>query len=105
MRSLKNYYDYFMDLAKQYNNFADDFSKHHIVDKNSNKASRECFYNHIDFLRPRMKLLDLACGDGTDLIYYKKLGADIYGLDASDELIKIAETKSELESVSLKVGL
>ena len=103
MRSLKKCYDYFMDLAKQYNNFADDFSKHHIVDKNSNKASRECFYNHIDFLRPRMKLLDLACGDGTDLIYYKKLGADIYGVDASEKLFSVARNK--LPDANLKIGL
>lgn len=33
----------------------------------------------------------------------KKLGADIYGLDASEKLIKIAETK--LSGAKLKVGL
>jgi ubiquinone/menaquinone biosynthesis C-methylase UbiE len=92
-----------MDLAKQYNNFADDFSKNHDLGENSNNLNREVFYSHLDFVKPGMKLLDLACGDGTDLVYYKKLGADIYGLDASDELIKIAETK--LEGVNLKVGL
>ena len=92
-----------MDLAKQYNNFADDFSKNHDLGENSNNLNREVFYSHLDFVKPGMKLLDLACGDGTDLVYYKKLGADIYGLDASDELIKIAETK--LADVDLKVGL
>lgn len=91
-----------MDLAKQYNNFADDFSEHHVADKNSNKISREYFYNHIDFLKPGMKLLDLACGDGTDLIYYKKLGADIYGIDASEKLLGIA--KNKLPSANLKIG-
>lgn len=91
-----------MDLAKQYNNLADDFSKHHIVDKNSNKVSRERFYKHIDFLKPGMKLLDLACGDGTDLIYYKKLGADIYGIDASEELLGIA--KNKLPNANLKIS-
>ena len=92
-----------MDLAKQYNNFADDFSKNHDLGENSNNLNREVFYSHLDFVKPGMKLLDLACGDGTDLVYYKKLGADIYGLDASDELIKIAETK--LNGANLKVAL
>ena len=92
-----------MDLSKQYNNFADDFSKNQDLGENSNNLNREVFYSHLDFVKPGMKLLDLACGDGTDLVYYKKLGADIYGLDASEELIKIAKTK--LEGVDLKVGL
>ena len=35
--------------------------------------------------------------------YYKKLGANIYGLDTSEELLKIAEKK--LSEVKLKVGL
>lgn len=94
-----------MDLSKQYNNFADDFSKNHDLGENSDNLNREVFYSHLDFVKPGMKLLDLACGDGTDLVYYKKLGAEIYGLDASDELIKIAKTKLELEGVNLKVGL
>lgn len=92
-----------MDLAKQYNNFADDFSKNQDLGENSNRLNREVFYSHLDFVKPGMKLLDLACGDGTDLVYYKKLGADIYGLDASEELLKIAETR--LPDSKLKVGL
>ena len=50
-----------------------------------------------------MKLLDLACGDGFDLEYCKELGSDIYGLDASEEMIKIA--KERLPNIELKVGL
>ena len=92
-----------MDLAKQYNNFADDFSENQDIGVKSNKFSREIFYSHIDFLKPGMKLLDLACGDGLDLVHYKKLGADIYGLDASKELIKIA--KERLPDAELKIGL
>ena len=92
-----------MDLAKQYNNFADDFSKNQDLGENSNRLNREVFYSHLDFIKNGMILLDLACGDGTDLVYYKKLGADVYGLDASEELLKIAEKK--LPEAKLKVGL
>ena len=92
-----------MDLAKQYNSFADDFSKNQDSGENSNRFNREIFYSHLDFLKPGVKLIDLGCGDGTDLVYYKKLGANIYGLDTSEELLKIAEKK--LSEVKLKVGL
>lgn len=94
-----------MDLARQYNAIADDFSKNHNYDseKRSNKVSREIFYNQLDFIKPKMKLLDLACGDGTDLLHYKELGADVCGLDASSELIKTARKK--LPDTHLNVSL
>jgi len=83
-----------MDLSKQYNEFANKFSDVHDKGENSNRDNREIFYKHIDFLVPGMKLLDLACGDGLDLVYYKTLGANIFGLDASEELVKIARNKN-----------
>jgi ubiquinone/menaquinone biosynthesis C-methylase UbiE len=93
-----------MDLSKQYNNFAEDFSNNLDRDgANSNRQSREAFYSHIDFLKPGMKLLDLACGDGFDFVFYKKFGVDIYGLDASEELLKMAEKR--MIAVELKSGL
>ncbi len=92
-----------MELSKQYNDFADDFSKNQNLEENGNRFNREIFYGHIDFIKPGIKLLDLACGDGTDLVYYKKLGAEIYGLDASEELIEIA--KDKLSGEKLEVGL
>lgn len=92
-----------MNLAKQYNNFADDFSKNHSVGENSNNSNREIFYSHIDFVKPGMKLLDLGCGDGIDLNHYEELGADVYGLDASEELIEIA--KKRLPKGKLVVAL
>jgi ubiquinone/menaquinone biosynthesis C-methylase UbiE len=92
-----------MDLAKQYNSVADDFSKNHHSEKNGNVINRKIFYSQINFIKPGMKVLDLACGDGVDLLYYKELGAEIYGLDASSELIKIARKK--LAGAHLNVSL
>lgn len=92
-----------MSLSKQYNEFATKFSDIHDVGENSNRENRKVFYNQLDFIKPGVKLLDLACGDGFDLVYYKKLGADVYGLDASEELIKIA--KERLPEEDLRVGL
>jgi len=92
-----------MDLAKQYDNFAKKFSDVQDVGENSNRYNRKVFYDHLDFIKPEMKLLDLGCGDGTDLVYYKKLGTDIYGVDASQELLIIA--KKKLPDANLKIGL
>ncbi len=92
-----------MDLSKQYNNFAQKFSDIHDEGKNSNRDNRKIFYEHLDFVKPGMKLLDLACGDGFDLEYYKKLGAEIFGLDASEDLVKIANQKNP--GADIRVGL
>ena len=62
-----------MDLSKQYNNFAQRFSEVHDVGENSNRDNRKVFYSKLDFIKPGMKLLDLACGDGLDLVYYLKI--------------------------------
>ncbi len=91
-----------MDLSKQYNEFAKQFSDVHDVGENSNRDNRKAFYDVIDFVKPGMKLLDLACGDGLDLLYYKGLGAEIYGLDASEELLAIA--KRRLPDADIRAG-
>ena len=91
-----------MTLSKQYNAIAEDFSKLHDIGENSNRFNRKIFYEHIDFIKPGMKVLDLGCGDGIDLIYYQKLGADIYGVDASEGLITIA--KEKLPNANIQVG-
>ena len=87
-----------MDLSKQYNEFSKKFSDVHDVGENSNRDNRKVFYDHLEFIKPGIKLLDLGCGDGTDLVYYKKLGTDIYGVDASQELLNIAKKKLPVKS-------
>lgn len=90
-----------MDLSKQYNKFAKKFSDVHDVGNNSNRDNRKIFYSHLTFLKPGMKLLDLGCGDGIDLVYYKKLGVEIHGLDASKELLQIAKERLSGEDIRL----
>ncbi len=91
-----------MNLSKQYNNFAKSFSAVHDIGENSNRDNRLDFYSHVAFIKPGMKLLDLACGDGLDLIHYKNLGAEVYGVDSSEELIDIA--KKRLPNNDIRVG-
>ena len=101
-RAIYLIYNLNMDLSKQYNDFAKKFSDVHDQGENSNRDNRKVFYEHIDFLKPGMKLLDVACGDGLDLTYYKTLGAEISGIDASEELIAIAKEKNP--GADIRVG-
>lgn len=88
-----------MDLSKQYNEFAKKFSNVHDIGENSNRDNRKIFYDQLNFIKPGMKLLDLGCGDGLDLFHYKKLGAEIYGVDASEELLEIAKKRLPNENI------
>jgi SAM-dependent methyltransferase len=51
------------------------------------------------------KILDLGCGSGRHLIYYSKLGFDIYGLDSSPKALEISREwlKSEGKNCDLKL--
>lgn len=75
-------------LKKQYDEFSEEFSE---LCYRLNKESRDVFYNILGKNIKNKKLLDLACGDGRDLQYYSNLGAVIYGLDSSSDLVKVAK--------------
>ncbi|MDB4940336.1 MAG: Methylase involved in ubiquinone/menaquinone biosynthesis [Candidatus Doudnabacteria bacterium] len=92
-----------MELSTQYNNFAKKFSEVHDTGENSNNLNRKLFYSYLDFVKPGMKLLDVACGDGLDLLYYKELGAAVYGIDASKEMVALAQ--SRMPDADIRTGL
>ncbi len=88
-----------MSIDKQYNSFAKDFSD----SVSSPLISRNVFYKILDEDLRGKSLLDVACGDGTDLIFYKEKGAIVSGIDASEELVGIA--KSKLSDSDIRVAL
>ncbi len=75
-------------LKKQYDEFSEEFSD---LCYEQNGGSRELFYKILGKDLKNKKLLDLACGDGKDLLHYSKLGAEVYGIDMSHELVKKAK--------------
>lgn len=89
-----------MDLSKQYDNFAEDFS---VNQKVQNQINREEMYKMIGENISNKKVLDLACGDGIDAEYYRSLGASVVGIDSSEKLIEIA--KEKYPEVSFTCGL
>lgn len=70
-----------------YNEFAQTYKEQTEL---SEKETRE----HTRSLLPNLKgmvLLDVGCGSGQDVPYYVSQGADAYGIDISEEEIKIAK--------------
>ncbi len=88
-----------MSNDKQYNEFAEDFSE----SVSSPLISRNEFYKILGKDISNKTLLDVACGDGVDLVYYQKLGVVVSGIDAAEGLVSIA--KSKLPDADIRVGL
>jgi len=78
------------DIRKQYDNYAQDFS---LYQEEKNQINRTLMYQFVGKYLSGKKVLDLACGDGIDAEYYRGIGADVIGIDASAKLIEIAKIK------------
>jgi ubiquinone/menaquinone biosynthesis C-methylase UbiE len=78
-----------MSLDKQYDKIATNFSESVSL----SLISRNTFYKILGTKIKRKKLLDIGCGEGTDLLYYKNLGAQVSGVDASKDMIALAQSK------------
>lgn len=86
--------------AKQYNAFAQKYSEV-VVDNNQDSIS--AYFRHLDIPLEGKTVLDLGCGDGWDLSQIKLKKAAIFGIDASEEMVKLAQQKNP--EGMIKVGL
>jgi ubiquinone/menaquinone biosynthesis C-methylase UbiE len=82
-----------MNLTKQYNGFAKDYSR---IIKDKSRHSRRIFYKHLNFPLVGRKILDAGCGDGTDLLYFTKHKAKVFGIDSSEAMIDLAGQNAPL---------
>lgn len=80
-----------MSDSKQYDSFAKKYSEIFIE---NNLDSIAAYLRNFDFSLEGKKVLDLGCGDGFDLTQMKLRGAEIYGIDSSEEMVKIATGKN-----------
>lgn len=85
--------------ATQYDAFATTFSEV-VVD--NNKDSNAAYFNFFDTSLTGKFVLDLGCGNGYDLTQLKLRGAVIFGIDASEEMVRIAEQNNP--DGTIKVG-
>lgn len=85
--------------SKQYNGFANKYSE---VFVDNNRDSISAYFRHFEIPLQGKHVLDLGCGDGYDLAQMRKKGAIIYGIDSSEEMVKLAQ-KNNPEG-TLKMG-
>lgn len=77
--------------AKQYDAFAKKYSE---VFVENNQDSITAYFRHLDIPLEGKTVLDLGCGDGYDLSQIKLKKAAIFGIDASEEMVKLAQQKN-----------
>src|SRR4051812_44332726 len=77
--------------VKQYNPFAKTYSE---VFVENNRNSITAYFSHLNIPLKGKNVLDLGCGDGYDLSQIKLKEASIFGIDSSEEMIKLAQQKN-----------
>lgn len=88
------------EIKKQYNNFSNTYSDN----INYDEASNSLFYDQIDFNLKDKKVLDIGCGDGSDLKKISEKGAIIYGVEPSEEFVKHAKQLNPSAIIKEGVG-
>lgn len=81
----------FSNIMKQYNKFAEKFkvlNEHFLTLYPKIRYSLYDLVNHSKL--EGMKILDLGCGYGKDLAYFRDKGAEVYGIDLSKEMLALA---------------
>lgn len=87
------------EIKKQYNDFSNTYSEN----INYDEASNTLFYNQLPVDLVDKKVLDVGCGDGSDLKKISEKGAIIYGVEPSEEFVKYA--KQTNPSAIIKEGV
>ena len=79
-------------VIKQYGESAEAYMKaqKEFYAKCTNE-SRNIFYAQVNFSLKNKRLLDVGCGFGKDLLYFRKKGALVYGIDVSKKMIGLAK--------------
>lgn len=76
----------FDTLARQYDEL--------WTDSAVGRYQREAVWRCIEpFLSPGQRMLDLGCGSGADASHFQGMGIAVKGIDASPEMVRIAQSK------------
>lgn len=85
----------FETVAEAYNRNADKYDE--FIENNPNlMRMRHKVYEHVTALLPEgSRILDLACGTGTDAFWFAQHGYTVHGVDISDGMLNRAKEKAK----------
>lgn len=85
----------FETVAEAYNRNADKYDE--FIENNPNLSRmRQKVYAHVTTLLSKdSRILDLACGTGTDALWFAQHGYTVHGIDISDGMLQRAEEKAK----------
>ncbi len=78
-----------------YDNFAQTYADAFL---SQNQKSITRYLAQFDFDLKAKKLLDLGCGEGYDLNQFGQMGAHLYGIDLSTQMINLAKKNVQFEA-------
>ena len=75
-----------------------------FIDNTLNVDMSEFYNKFLEFIPPNGRILDIGCGPGRDLHYFKKQGYTAIGIEPSNELCKFAKSyaKCEVKNISIQ---
>lgn len=85
----------FATVAEAYNRNADKYDE--FIENNPNlQRMRQKVYAHVTARLPQgSRILDLACGTGTDAFWFAQHGYTVHGVDISDGMLRRASEKAK----------
>ena len=81
----------------QYNKIANEFSNIH---EDGNKFSNIEYYKRLLPYIESKNILDVGCGDGSDMVLYTEHAKKVFGIDSSSELLSMAREKNPQAVIS-----
>ena len=92
-------------MPKGFDNASKDYDRAFTFTK-IGKAQRDRVYFFIDSIilkSKKLSILEINCGTGEDAIKFAKLGHNVLATDASEEMIKVAKSKTNMNNLIFDV--
>ena len=81
-------------VAEAYDRNADEYDEFIENNPNLNRMRRRVYEHALKYLSPGARILDLACGTGTDAIWFAQHGFTVHGVDISGGMLERAVEKA-----------
>lgn len=69
------------------------FNAIEYINKTKDSDMSEAYDFFLKYAKPKSKLIDIGFGSGRDMLYFKSLGFDVYGIDPTPDFYEEAKIK------------